>query len=154
MPKDNDGIDDNDDNKGGDYTVGYSKPPIEHQFKPGQTGNVSGRPKGAKNLKTDLEEELRELIDIREGQSKKRISKQRGIIKSLVAKAIKGDVRASNATLALMLRLLFKDTEQDDEIDLSTEDIAIVDAFLARIDSQNDDEQDGRSESPDGAARE
>lgn len=28
-----------------DYDVGYGKPPKEHQFKPGQSGNPTGRPK-------------------------------------------------------------------------------------------------------------
>ena len=29
----------------GDYTVGYGRPPAEHQFKPGQSGNRNGRPR-------------------------------------------------------------------------------------------------------------
>ena len=32
-----------------DYEVGYRRPPIETQFKPGQSGNPKGRPKKAKN---------------------------------------------------------------------------------------------------------
>ena len=31
------------------YEVGYAKPPVETRFKPGQSGNPRGRPKGAKN---------------------------------------------------------------------------------------------------------
>jgi hypothetical protein len=38
----------------GDYQVGYGKPPKHTQFKPGKSGNPQGRPKGTKNLKTDL----------------------------------------------------------------------------------------------------
>ena len=38
--------------------VGYRKPPKATQFKQGQSGNPHGRPKGTKNLKTDLIEEL------------------------------------------------------------------------------------------------
>ena len=124
--------------KGDDSPVGYGKPPKRHQFKPGQSGNPRGRPKGTKNLKTDLEEELSELIFIREGGSEKQISKQRGVIKALVAKSINGDVRATNAVLALELRLVFKDSEPDDEVDLSAEDTAIVDDFLARLGNSSD----------------
>jgi hypothetical protein len=50
-----------------EYEVGYGKPPKSTRFQPGQSGNPRGRPKGTKNLKTDLIEELHETIEIREG---------------------------------------------------------------------------------------
>ena len=31
------------------YEVGYAKPPTEHRFRKGASGNPSGRPKGARN---------------------------------------------------------------------------------------------------------
>ena len=31
------------------YEVGYGKPPAKNRFKPGQSGNPKGRPRGAKN---------------------------------------------------------------------------------------------------------
>lgn len=42
---DNDG----DDRKVVPYAVGYGKPPVEHRFKKGQSGNPRGRSKGSKN---------------------------------------------------------------------------------------------------------
>jgi hypothetical protein len=41
-----------------DAKVGYKNPSKHTQFKPGQSGNLKGRPKNARGLKTDLRAEL------------------------------------------------------------------------------------------------
>ena len=38
--------------------VGYGRPPVAKQFKPGTSGNPKGRPTGAKNLKTLIREAM------------------------------------------------------------------------------------------------
>ena len=88
------------------YQVGYKKPPSAHQFRKGRSGNPAGRPKGTKNLKTDLTEELGEQILIKEGNRTIKISKQRAVIKSLVAKTLSGDTRAANTLLNMIFRLM------------------------------------------------
>ena len=75
------------------YNVGYGKPPKSGQFKPGKSGNSKGRPKGSRKLATDLATELNEQITVREDGRSRRVSKQRALIKSLMAKALQGDVR-------------------------------------------------------------
>ncbi len=89
-----------------DYEVGYRKPPKRTRFKPGQSGNPRGRPKGTKNLKTDLMEELGEKIVIREGDQSRRVSKQRAVVKTLVARTLKGDARSATLLTSMMMRLL------------------------------------------------
>jgi hypothetical protein len=95
------------------YAVGYRKPPTATRFKPGQSGNPKGRPKGSPNLATDLSTELGELITVREGGEARRVSKQRALIKSLMAKALQGDVRATTALLALYARVITEPPEDD-----------------------------------------
>ncbi len=90
----------------GSYEVGYRKPPKHTRFQPGQSGNPRGRPKGTKNLKTDLMEELGEKIVIREGDQSRRVSKQRAVVKTLVARTLKGDARAATLLTSMMMRLL------------------------------------------------
>ena len=89
-----------------EYDVGYRQPPKATRFKTGQSGNPKGRPRGSTNLATDLSAELNEQITVREGGQARRITKQRALIKSLTAQALKGDVRATSALLALYARVI------------------------------------------------
>jgi hypothetical protein len=114
------------------YEVGYGKPPKHTRFNEGHSGNPKGRPKGTKNLKTDLMEELSERISVSEGGKPKKLSKQRALVKSLTAKAIKGDAKAISILVNLMVRVLAL-VEEEREVDLiSEDDMAILDNFIAR----------------------
>ena len=85
----------------GDYKVGYKKPPEETRFKPGQSGNPKGRPKGAKSIATLLADILEEKITLREGDRVRRVSKAQAMLLAQTQKAIKGDTRAFDAVLKL-----------------------------------------------------
>jgi hypothetical protein len=107
-------------------SVGYKKPPKHHQFRPGQSGNPSGRPKGARNFKSDLRDELNEMTSFREGGHEISISKQRALIKRLVASAIDGDARAIATLMSFCARAFGHDDEEQQQ---APEDYEIVDAF-------------------------
>lgn len=111
-------------------TVGYKHPPRAHQFRPGQSGNPSGRPKGARNFRSELREELSEVVTVHDGDRDIQISKQRALIKSVVAAAIDGNQRAAASVLAMCMRML-ADAEDDDAIE-DVGDREIVEAFTKR----------------------
>ena len=118
----------------GDYKVGYCKPPEETRFKPGRSGNPKGRPKGTKNLKADLIEELDERILVREGEKTKLVSKQRAAIKALVVQALRGNVRAN--ALLVSMRMRFDDSgEAANNLTeaLQEDELEILRAFEARV---------------------
>lgn len=117
-----------------DYAVGYGKPPAHSRFKPGQSGNPKGRAKGTLNLKTDLSEELGERIRVREGEgdSERSITKQRAMVKALMAKALKGDTRAMALLIALIAKHIEPELANAGETELSQTDQQILDEFLDR----------------------
>ena len=116
-----------------DYEVGYKRPPKESQFQPGQSGNPNGRPKGAKNLKTDLEEELQERIALREGGERRTVSKQRAMLKRLLERALQGDTKAAALLLNMAARLLDQSEDEAQATPLTETDRAILDAYVARV---------------------
>jgi hypothetical protein len=114
-----------------DGEIGYKKPPRAHQFKPGQSGNPSGRRKAPPTFASDLSEELRETITLHEKGRERRITKQRAFIKTLTTLAIKGDIRAINALVACARNFAPEDGSAKAE-ELDPEDLDILEKFVQR----------------------
>lgn len=114
--------------------VGYKRPPEHSRFKPGRSGNPAGRPRGTLNLETDLVQELSERIAVREGDRQLKISKQRAMLKAMVAKALKGDTRAAGLVLQLVAKAIGKEEDRPDlsNARLSEDEAAILERFVAR----------------------
>jgi Family of unknown function (DUF5681) len=115
-----------------DYKIGYRRPPKSGQFKRGKSGNPKGRPKGGLKLATDLAAELSEQITVREDGKARRLSKQRALIKSLMAKALQGDVRANAAVLALYARVI-TDLPDDQDNLVDEKEFQILRRFAPRL---------------------
>ena len=47
--------------------VGYCRPPKAHRFKPGQSGNPKGRPKGVPTLQEAITREAAKLVKVKQG---------------------------------------------------------------------------------------
>jgi hypothetical protein len=86
---------------GASYEVGYCKPPVATRFKPGQSGNPTGRPKGSENLKTLFERVLKEHISLQDGNVTKKITKAEAVIRRVVIDALKGDSRSQQTLFRL-----------------------------------------------------
>ena len=123
-----------DDKKDPQYPVGYKKPPRHTQFKQGLSGNAKGRPKGAKNFATVIEEELRARIEVTENGKRKRITKREAIAKQTVNRAAAGDPKA---TSTLLNEARFQDSQSQLPIIqtplLGPEDQTVMDNILQRI---------------------
>ena len=74
--------------------VGYRRPPVNRQFKPGQSGNPRGRPKGSKNFPTMFAEAMSRPVTVRDKGNIRRLSKLELMVEVLVNKAVAGDPKA------------------------------------------------------------
>lgn len=73
-----------------DYKVGKGKPPKHTQFKPGQSGNPKGRPKGSKNVHHVLSKILGEKITITDSGKKMEVDKFEAALRVMVNKSYVG----------------------------------------------------------------
>ena len=67
---------------------------MKSRFKPGQSGNSKGRPKGSRDFATLLKAALDEMVTVKENGRQARRSKKEVMTKVLVNKALNGDLRA------------------------------------------------------------
>jgi Family of unknown function (DUF5681) len=81
-----------------EYKVGPGRPPKEHQFKPGQSGNPKGAkrkaPEIAPDLKAMLERALSKKVTLKQGETQRLVTMASAGIEQLVAQFAKGDHRA------------------------------------------------------------
>jgi hypothetical protein len=123
---------DNDESDGDGYEVGYGKPPRHSRFKPGQSGNRRGRPKGTRNFKTDVIAMLKTKVRVsRDGKTKK-ISTQNAAVMLLREKALGGQDRALDRVLQYGDQYNNHD-EIRDAAALPPDDKAVLDLFLKRV---------------------
>lgn len=93
--------------------VGYGRPPMMTRFRPGQSGNPRGRPKGARNLSTIVAAALSERVAINENGRRRRITKLEAAVKQLVNRAASGEARATQLLLALVQANEARPVQQD-----------------------------------------
>ena len=88
-----------------DYAVGYRKPPAATRFKPGTSGNPSGRPKGKVNLRTDIRNVYMTEVRIREGEKTYRVTRLEALLRKQLERAFTGNERATLAACKVAAQL-------------------------------------------------
>jgi hypothetical protein len=77
------------------YETGYGRPPKQHQFKPGQSGNPRGRPKGSKNTSTIIDEILNRKVRIRTERGVRKITVHEAMLTGIADQGLKGNTKSA-----------------------------------------------------------
>jgi Family of unknown function (DUF5681) len=127
----------------GTHQIGKGRPPKWTRWKPGQSGNPSGRRKGAKNASTLALEELARKITVTLNGAKKKMTVMQVSYRRLADKAMAGDQKAF--AFLLMLADKLKPSEDDfaDSTAARERDLAIIADYLRRRGATQADPKEG-----------
>jgi hypothetical protein len=117
----------------GDSQVGYGKPPCHTRFEKGQSGNPKGRPSGAKNLSTLLNEALNECVIVAEDGGRRKITKREAIVKRIVNRSTTADLRAVKILLDMLRDSESRTQTTSPEITFTTADKKVIEQLKIRL---------------------
>jgi uncharacterized protein YdaL len=112
--------------------VGYKRPPTATRYVKGQSGNPKGRPKGSKNLRAVLAEELSQRVTVNNHGKKKRLSVQSVMLKQVLQKAAAGDLKAASMVLRIIQQVDPDHATAPQNQPISERDDKILADFLQR----------------------
>lgn len=125
------------------YAIGRGKPPREHQFRKGQSGNPRGRPKGSKNLPARIKAAAEAKVTVtHENGRRAEISKLDAAITQAFNKAAKGDLAAIKFALDVAERAqaaLEAQKPSADPAERRERDRALIEAFRKQLGQDDDD---------------
>jgi hypothetical protein len=120
------------------YAVGYRRPPKANQFRPGETGNPRGRPKGSRNIRTVLFDVIGKKIAVTENGQTRRLPALEVMLRRLVNDAVRNDPRAIKLIVSMLDRYEDRDTSSiaPDMDELQAEDREILAQYLPKSDGK------------------
>jgi len=113
--------------------VGYSRPPSEHQFKKGQSGNPKGRPRGAKGVSTLVLEAANAPIRVTENGKVQQTTVLNAAVKQQALKAAGGDPRATERLIAHVSKAEEAKTRERPDMELSEADRLVIAEIYERM---------------------
>ncbi|HWE06380.1 MAG TPA: DUF5681 domain-containing protein [Rhizomicrobium sp.] len=117
----------------GGGAVGYKRPPREHCWNKGQSGNLKGRPPGFRNFRAAVTAILHEQVSVSVDGEDREMTRLESVARQLVGKAEAGDPRLMQQLLAEIHKNEAKAERDASAQPLADADRQVIDAFLARL---------------------
>jgi hypothetical protein len=111
---------------------GYGRPPRHAQFKPGQSGNRKGRPKGSKSFGTILVAVLNQKVSVRGARGIRQVTVREAMLMKFTENALKGDPRALLTLIALDEKSRAGERVTGPRMPVPAEDLALLNSFFER----------------------
>jgi Family of unknown function (DUF5681) len=129
-----------------DYEVGYCRPPKDTRFRPGQSGNPTGRRKSGKTIGERLRELMSSKVKVTEQGRTRRMSRVDVMLRHSADEAMRGDHRALRLLMEFSHRYGAEvgGTVRSEEI--TSEDFEILSDYLGKIRPSNSNSNDGPKE--------
>lgn len=115
------------------YEVGYARPPKANQFKPGQSGNPAGRPRGRPSFEEIILAEAQRIVKIKVGDKILHIDRDCALVRKLFDSALAGNMRALQMALTfLQFAQARSDVTDGPELPLTEEELAVLERITKK----------------------
>jgi Family of unknown function (DUF5681) len=112
----------------------YRNPPEAYRFRPGQSGNPSGRPKGIRSFAKELEAQLGKTVTVKVRGRSRTMTKLEAVTQTLADGAVAGDARMVRLLLDRLGEAEARAAEEPAAQEtFSAADREVIAALLARI---------------------
>lgn len=88
-----------------DYKVGFCKPPVHTRFKPGQSGNPKGRPKGSMDTLRLIDKIVSKKVTATIDGRPLKISKRQAMLLRMANEATQGNLNTFKTILPLLMQI-------------------------------------------------
>jgi hypothetical protein len=132
-----------------DYDIGYCRPPKRSQFRPGQSGNPTGRRKAIPTIGARLRELVYSKVTVTEQGRTRRISRLDVMLRQLGNDAMRGDKRALKLLMEFLHRYDAAVEETVHSEEMAPEDLEILSDYLRQTGSSNSGSKDSSDEGDD-----
>lgn len=118
--------------------TGYANPPEHSRFKPGQSGNAKGRPKGSKNYLALAAKEFDKPVRATENGRVRKISKKSFFVTKTINKGLEGDKKFTDLAYKMLQDSdAYKERAQFDRERQHTIDAQIIENFRQQVLTEN-----------------